>query len=144
MDVVLYNTADGGEIVCEGGVIALDPGIESAVYNSLFGGNEDDSGDDDGKPNQWWGNVIETDENKLLRSRTQHLLRSIPATSGNLRLIEDAVVQDLDWMVSTELAGAVGAFASIPALNTVKIEVKIIVNGVEYAPAPTYTRPWGV
>lgn len=141
MDVVLYNTADGGEIVCEGGIVALDPGIESAVYNSLFGGNEDDTGDDDGEPNQWWGNVIETDENKLLRSRTQHLLRSMPATSGNLRLVEDAVAQDLEWMVKTELASFVGAFASMPALNKVQIDVKIIVNGVEYN--PTFTRPWG-
>lgn len=141
MDVVLYNTADGGEIVCEGGIVALDPGIESAVYNSLFGGNEDDTGDDDGKPNQWWGNVIETDENKLLRSRTQHLLRSMPATSGNLRLVEDAVAQDLEWMVKAEIASFVGAFASMPALNKVQIDVKIIVNSVEYS--PTFTRPWG-
>lgn len=141
MDVVLYNTADGGEIVCEGGDLRTDDGYETAVYNSLFGGNEDDSGDDDGKPNQWWGNVIETDENKLLRSRLQNLLRSIPATSGNLRLLEDAGAQDLEWMIATEIATSVGVSARIPALNTVQIDVKVIINGVTYT--PKFTRKWG-
>lgn len=141
MDVVLYNTADGGEVVLEGGDLRTDGGVETAVFNSLFGANEEDSGDDDGKPKQWWGNVIETDENKLLRGRLQHLLRSIPATSGNLRLLEDAAAQDLEWMVKTKLASFVGAAASLPALNTVKIDVKTIINGVEYT--PSFLRKWG-
>lgn len=140
-DVILQHTPDGGEITCENGVIAMDEGVVTAVYVSLFGGNEGDSGGDEHKAVEWWGNKIETDSTKKLRSETQHLLRSIPATSGNLRLIEDAVGHDLAWMVETKLASFVGCSASIPALNTVKIDVKIEIQNELYE--PSFSAKWG-
>jgi phage gp46-like protein len=134
-DVVLFSTVEGGEITCEAGQIALDDGVETAVYISLFGANEDDSGDDDGKSVEWWGNKVESDSTKKLRSRTQYLLRSIALTSASLLLIEDAVAQDLQWMLDTKLADAVVPSASIPALNTVKIDVKIEIQDKTFTPS---------
>lgn len=135
MDVALYQAPDGGEITCENGIILTDDGVESATFISLFGGNEDDSGDDSDKAREWWGNKIEGDAAKRLRSETQNLLRSIPATSGNLRLIEDAVGHDLAWMVETELASFVGASCSMPGLNRIQIDVKIEIQNVVYTPS---------
>jgi phage gp46-like protein len=124
-DVLLYQTVDGGEVTCEAGQIELDDGVATATYLSLFGGNEDDSGDDADKAVEWWGNKVETDATKKLRSRVQNLLRSIAASSGNLRRIEDAANLDLAWMVETQLATVARASASIPALNWIKLDVKI-------------------
>ena len=134
-DVLVYQTNDGGEIICEAGQIAMDDGVQTAVFLSLFGGNEDDSGDDDGKAKEWWPNKTETDANKKFRSRTHYLLRSIALTSGNLQLIEDAAALDLQWMLDTKLADFVGASASIPALNWIRIDVKIEIQGKAFAPA---------
>ena len=133
-DVVIFQTEDGGEIICEAGQIALDDGLAGAAYLSLFGGNDDDSGDDDGKSKEWWANKTETNDAKKFRSRTQSLLRGLPLTSGNLGLVEDAVAQDLQWMLDTKLADFDGASASIPALNWIKIAVKIEIQGKAYAP----------
>ena len=95
-DVFICNTPDGGEIDIVGGAVTLNGGIESAVYLSLFGGNSDDAGGQD-RSLEFWGNIGEQ-QNEQQRSRTQHLLESIPPSSSNLRRIEDAVRADLAWM----------------------------------------------
>ncbi len=131
-DVLLSNTADGGEIEAIAGQITVDEGLRTAVFISLFGGNEDDSGDEADKPREFWGNKIETDATKKLRSRTGNLLRSIAITSGNLSLIQDAVAQDLQWMLDTKLADAAVPSVRVPALNTVQIDVKIEIQNKVY------------
>jgi phage gp46-like protein len=135
VDVKFFQTADGGEVICANGVFELGEDVPTAVYLSLFGGNEDDSGDDSDKANQWWANAIETVESQKLRSRLQNLLRSIPLTSGNLVRIEDAAKLDLQWMLDTKLADSVEVTASIPKLNWVMIETKIEIQDQTYTPA---------
>lgn len=134
MDVVLYQSADGGEITCTNGVIAIDDGVATSVFLSLFGGNEDDAGDDAEKHLEWWGNKVETSESKKLRSRLQYLLRNQPATSGTLLLFEDAAKLDLQWVLDTKLADSLEVSASIPKRNWVKIEVKIEIQDELYTP----------
>lgn len=134
-DVRIFQQPEGGDIECIAGQITMDDGLASAAYLSLFGGNEDDSGDDADLPREWWANKTESDANKKFRSRTQSLLRGLPLTSGNLSLVEDAAAQDLQWMLDTKLADFVGASASIPALNWIKIEVRIEIQGKVFAPA---------
>lgn len=131
-DVVLYQLEDGGEITCVAGQIAMDDGVATAVYLSLFGGNEDDSGSDADMPREWWGNKDARNPQETYRSETQYLLRSLSITSGNIRHVEDAVAHDLAWMAESELASFVGAEVSIPALNTVKILVKVEIQQVEF------------
>lgn len=129
-DVHLFQTDDGGEIRSENGQVDTNDGLETAVYLSLFGGNESDSGLEADDPRQWWGNVGETDPARHYRSQTQHLLRSIPATSENLRRVEDAARNDLAWLV--EIATRVGATASIPAVNQVRIVTPIEIDDRRY------------
>jgi phage gp46-like protein len=134
-DVRLFQTEDGGEIELVGGQIALDEGLDSAVFLSLFGGNDDDGGLDGDKLKQWWGNVDELDETRKYRSLTQYLLRSLPLIPNNLRRIEDAAVSDLAWMLDTKLASFVGATATMPGRNTVKLTPKIEIQGKSFEPA---------
>lgn len=123
-DVLLQQTPDGGDIIVENGRFSLTSGIETAVYLSLFGGNEDDSGAEGDDPIQWWGNLTETDPARVYRSETQHLLRSIPAITANLRRIEAAVGRDLAWMAVTVVSGADIA-VSMPGLNRVQIDIDL-------------------
>ena len=129
-DVLLEQTIDDGEITVVNGVVTMSGGLETAAYLSLFGGNEDD----DGRPENsktWWANLLEIDKSRKYISETQHLLQSIPATSANLRKIEDAAKSDLNWFLTSNIASSVEVFASIPALNTIGLTVNIIAQGEE-------------
>lgn len=111
MDVRLINTADNGDIEVTYNndyfYIAMDAGLETAVYLSLFGGKD------------WWGNIGEPPERQAT-AKTEAFLATIPATSGNLRRLEETVLADLAWLdCSVEVS------ASIPKLNWVEIEIKI-------------------
>lgn len=123
-DVLLRQTDDGGEITIENGLALLSDGYETAAYLSLFGGNEDDPGGADTRQ-QFWGNLIEADQNAMDRSETQHLLRSIPAVPANLRRIEQAAERDLAWMVAAGVALSVAAEASIPRLNHGALKITV-------------------
>lgn len=140
-DVLICQTPDGGEIFVRDGVTEMTPDFRSAAYLSLFGGNEQDNGSD-GNPNTWWGNILESDPALKMISRTQYLLRNIPATSGNLRRIEDAVRQDLQWFIDKKIANEIADVeAIIPSANRVKISGSI--NAVGEETAFEFTENWG-
>lgn len=120
-DALLFQTVDDGDLDITGGVVTMGGGLRSAVYISLFGGNEDDSGADK-DPHNWWGNVGERRE---IRSETQFLLQSLPATSSNLLRLEDAVKRDLKWLIEDGVATDIAARAMIPQYNSVKIIVNV-------------------
>jgi len=128
VDVHLFHTADGGEIEYFNGQAVMSDGFEAAVYLSLFGGNEDDSGGDETAHLEWWGNKSEPDETRHYRSRTQHLVQSLPAIPANLRRIEDAVLADLKWMLDTGLAASIEATVTMPAPKRIDIAVELVAS----------------
>lgn len=130
MDVLLFQTTDNGEIELEGGLVTMTGGLDTAAYLSLFGGNVKDGGSQNSRA-QWWGNFGETEKAKRYRSETQHLLGTIPATTGNLKRLEDAAARDLQWLVDEKAASSVTASASLIALNSVKISITITAEGDE-------------
>jgi phage gp46-like protein len=140
-DVRLYQTPDGGEIALFNGQVVLDDGLSSAVYLSLFGGNEDDSGLDGALAKSWWANNLQSDKQLVLHSETQHLLRSIPAIPASLQRIEDAVTRDLAWVVD-DLSATVEAHATMPALNRVAIAVSITIDGTKTD--FVFKEPWNL
>ncbi len=129
-DVLLFQTDDDGDINVSGGIVEMSGGLDTAAYLSLFGGNEDDDGRDD-NAFTWWGNLDEIDPARRYRSETQNLLRSLPATTGNLRRIEDAASRDLAWFLEERVASSVAVVVSIPAINRVKIAIGIEARGEE-------------
>lgn len=132
MDVHLFHTADGGEIKYANGLAEMSDGLETAAYLSLFGGNDDDNGTDATKPLQWWGNLDEPVVDRRYRSALQSLLRGLPATSGNLGKAREAALRDLAWLTSTGLAESVEVKASLPARNTIRLQVDITVDGNKF------------
>ncbi len=129
-DVLLFQTDDDGEITVENGLVEMSGGLETAAYLSLFGGNEDDDGRG-ASPLTWWGNLDEVDPVRQYRSETQNLLQALPATTGNLRRIEDAAGRDLAWFVGERVASSVTVAASIPGINRIKLKVDIEAVGEE-------------
>lgn len=127
-DVVLYQTSDGGEINVADGFVEMSGGLETAAYLSLFGGNEDD----DGRKNNafsWWGNLGETDPARKYRSETQNLLQSLPATTGNLRRVEDAARSDLAWLIQHGIAASIDVLVTVPDVNKIKLIITIEADG---------------
>ena len=127
-DILLYQTDDGGEINIENGIIEMSGGLGTAVYLSLFGGNEDDDNRDN-NIYKWWANFNETDNIYKFNSETQNLLQSLPATAANLRRIEDAVKRDLVWLTDQKIATTINVSVNITGLNRIKISVKIEAYG---------------
>jgi phage gp46-like protein len=132
LDVALRHTPDGGEIDFVNGVLAMDDGPWTAVYISLFGGNEDDSGSDGDKSKQWWANFEEKLEERKLRSETQYLLNTVPLTPGNRKRFEDSAIRDLEWMASAGLVTFVGVVARITAVNRLQIDVTVELDGKQF------------
>ena len=129
-DVKLFQTNDDGEITVTGGIVEMSGGLETMAYLCLFGGNEDDDGRDD-NPFNWWGNLDENETANQYRSETQNLLQALPATTGNLRRIEDAANRDLAVFTEEKIASLVTVAVSIPGINRIKIIVDIEANGEE-------------
>lgn len=139
-DVRLYQTDDGGEITIAGGRFTLDHSPDTAAYLSLFGGNEEDAGTTSTEPLQWWGNLLEQDRARHLRSETQHLLRSLPVATANLRRLEDAAGRDLAWM-TTALGAGIKVSARMPAVRTVQLDIAITIDAT--TTELRFVEPWG-
>ncbi len=139
MDVVLQHTDDGAEITIENGIMAMDDGVATAAYMSLFGGALEDSGLAGDDARQFWGNLISADKSEQLRSETQNLLRSLPATSQNLKRIQDAVGRDLAWMAD-ELGAVIDVTTTIPGYNRVAIAGSITIDGRKFP--ISFSKPW--
>lgn len=134
-DVLLYQTNDNGEINVTNGVVEMSAGLRTAVYLSLFGGNEDDPGGSD-TSKSWWGNIGETE---TYRSETQYLLNSIPATPNNLRRVEQAALRDLAWM-TPDVANNIQVEARLTGLN--KIEIRAIITAEGREEEFIYSENW--
>ena len=129
-DILLFQTDDNGNITVVDGVVEMSGGLETAAYLSLFGGNEDDDGLNNNALT-WWANIDEVDSARQYRSETQHLLQALPATTGNLRRIEDAANRDLAWFIDKKIASSINVVVTIPGLNRIKITIEIEALGEE-------------
>ncbi len=136
-DVLIYETADGGEINVADGLVEMSGGLGSAAFLSMFGANELDDGSER-SAFQWWGNLAETQPERRYRSETQYVINTCPPIPANLIKIEDAAKRDLQWFLDVGAATSVGVSASMPGVNRVTIAVNIDADRVF-----TYTENWG-
>lgn len=125
-DVLLVDTVDGGEISIINGLVIADKKFSTAVYLSLFGGNEADQGRVDNNKT-WWGNRFENiSENEKIVSRFQAIIKSLPLTSKNLLLAEQAAKEDLIWMISEGIADEI--ITDIKIVDRFRCELEIIIR----------------
>jgi len=123
-DVLLFNTANAGEITFINGQPIMTGGFDTAAYLCLFGGNLLDDGLA-GNKNTWWANYNINQPHKRYVSRLQNLIRGLPLITGNLRRIEEAAKADLQGFVIEGVASKVEARATIPKLNFCELIITI-------------------
>lgn len=139
MDVLFFQTPDGGEISCVNGQITLTEGLEVSAYLSCFGGNADDSGLEADNSKQFWANFDQPDPDKRYRSELQFLLRTLPLIPANLKRFEDAAASDLRWMTKST-ADSVAARATMPGVDQIKLDIVIVIDGKTTAFSMTPVR----
>ncbi len=142
MELKLTHTPDGGEIEIINGQLVLSDGIDESVYLSLFGGAEEDSGLQNTESLQWWGNLLDEDPARKYRSETQFLLRSLPATTGNLQLVDDAIGRDLAWMIDSGVAQQITKTLRMTSPKRIEITISLTIDGRQL-PRMTFSREWG-
>lgn len=125
-DVLLEDSTDGGTISIVNGLVMPDKSFSTALYLSLFGGNAEDGGRVD-NDQTWWGNRFEeTSDNEKMVSRFQAILKSLPLTSKNIVLAEQAAKDDLNWMITEGIADEI--ISEISASDGHRIDLTIIVK----------------
>lgn len=140
-DVLVNDSADGGELTIVNGLVMPDRGFSTAMYLSLFGGNYEDSGKVDNS-STWWGNRFnETKENEKMISRFQSFIRSKPLTSKNLNLASDYVEKDIEWMKELGICDDVEVNISSAGNNRINIELVISKSG-ELIEKGNFTANW--
>lgn len=118
-DVLLQQSLDGGEITIENNQIKLTTGLETAVYLSLF------------SPKDWFLNdVAETDEERL-SSETEQIVNNLPNVSKNYPLLEQAINNDLKWIINDKLADSVEVAVSSNQLN--RVNIRLVINFTVYS-----------
>jgi phage gp46-like protein len=128
-DLLLEDTPDGGEIRIENDLFVNDRSFNTAVYLSLFGGNQDDNGKV--KNNKtWWGNTLDgISENEKIVSRFQAIIFALPMTTKNIQAAETAAKIDLQWIVDEGIADKIIISGSAVSHNKFYLSVEIQLNG---------------
>lgn len=128
MDLELIETGDGGDIVKTAKDISVIYGLQNMPYLALFGGNIEASTDIRRLPNEqaydYWANSLLFRDNSSIQynSLTERTLHQVALTSAGRLQIEQAVLQDLQFMKAfTKVAVSV----AIIATDKVRIGVKI-------------------
>lgn len=122
-DVLLFQTTNDGDINATEQGVELAVGLETAVYLSMFGGNED--------PVQWWGDLSETDPVNQYPARTAKAINAAVVTPSRILPIKDAALADLAWVTSGGYAQELDVSVGMPRVNTVSISINI--NGTTVA-----------
>jgi phage gp46-like protein len=141
-DVLLFATVDGGELAIENGLFVSDKQFSSAVYLSLFGGNQDDPGKV--KNNKgWWGNCLDSVTiNEKIVSRFQSIIIGLPMTIKNIREAEAAAELDLKWFKDEKIADEINVSIKSTGKHEFSLTVEIL-KDVSNVFENTYALQWG-
>jgi phage gp46-like protein len=116
-DVLIFQTVDGGNMSLTDGFVDMTKNLETSIYFSLFA------------PVDWFLNdLVDIDEDKLI-SQTEQFLATHANISANYELLEQAIKNDLQWLIDNKIAASVIIDITSKAIN--KINIKINVNDVD-------------
>ena len=128
-DLLITSTNDGGEIEIKDNLFTMTNSFETASYISLFGGNIKDNGTESTKNQSWWGNQLTNNKSEKIISRTMAIIKGLPATPSNLRKIEQAVLDDLNWFKDDGICDTIEIKSKIPKKNWLELEIKMLKDG---------------
>ena len=122
-DVKLIITKEGFDIDLKNNFIEMTSGFESAIFLSIFGGNEEDDYSEATKEKQFWGNRLNGNQ---YRSRTLKFINGNYANAQNLQLLEQNILLDLNWFIEENIADTLEVDCSIPNFNELKIDIRLL------------------
>ena len=102
-DLALINNRTHGEIFSENGEPRMEQGLGTAVFISLF------SGPTDG----FWGNELSNDPDEHYGGEFERLAESLDATVENALEMQEAIINDLQWMKNKGIAISIDVTSSI-------------------------------
>lgn len=129
-DLYLIETGNGGDLVVVGNDMKIIDGLENFIYIGLFGGNPGHSTQGakvDEQIFDFWGNYLFEPSNRSIwfNSTFEYLLRNLAITTANRIVLEQAILEDLQFMTS---------FATIqPTVQIVgfdKLKITILVTKI--------------
>lgn len=121
-DLAIIETGNGGDLQLVANDLAIVNGIENMPYLGMFGGNQEQSKEQN---LDWWGNNVLMPGNKStqLNSTVERIINTTPLTSAGRLTIENAIKKDLEFL---------NDFATIKVtvsvVDTDRIDVNILVN----------------
>tara|TARA_R110002012_G_scaffold266403_1_gene449944 strand:- start:74 stop:514 length:441 start_codon:yes stop_codon:yes gene_type:complete len=129
-DLQLVLNGDGGDLVFADNDLVLASGIVESFTVSLFGGNMLDDGLENSE-REWWGNVLDAEPAKKIRSLTQHLINTLDQSRNSLLRIQDAVKSDLAWMIEQGLITSLNVDLAVESSNRLNITIQATANSQE-------------
>lgn len=124
------SEGNGGDVQKLGNDLATIYGYENQTYMALFGGNVEQDTKIINPPGtqrfDWWGNSLffSNEPAKQYNSKTERLLNTAVLNSAGRVAIENAVKQDLKYLI--DLGATVTVEVLIIGVNAVKINITTI------------------
>lgn len=128
MDLALIDTRNGGDLQLVGNDLATVFGIENMPFLAMFGGNIEQSTEDNivtEKSFDWWGNTLLMNGNQSIQfnSLTERILNSTPLTSQGRITIENAMKKDLEFLSPV---ATVDVSVTIVATDRINVAIKVL------------------
>jgi phage gp46-like protein len=132
MDLMIYESGNGGDLLLKGGDVQTTEAIYNGVYLAHFGGNVEASTTGDEQEGvdrlDWWGNQF-LDEQAQMNSELERAINSVALTSGGRVTLEKAAKKDIDYL--SDIAETT-VTAEITGNNKIKIIDKINQTAVNF------------
>ena len=113
VDLLLYETGNGGDLLMQGIDLAGVYGIENMLYMAMFGGDD------------WFGNALFQPENPY-QCRTEKALNTVTLNSAGRVKIQQAVDADLAFL--KDIPGTT-LTTSVTIASDNKVKIVIALNG---------------
>ena len=126
IDVVIYESGNGGDLSFANTDIATTDGVFNMPYLSHFGGNTEQSTNEEREESEedfsWWGNTF-LEEQAQFNSSLEKALTTNALNSAGRALIENDSKKDLE---NISEIGTVNSIVSITGNNKIKISDSIL------------------
>lgn len=131
MDILLHQTANGGDFSLKGNDLETTESIFNAIYLALFGGNFQQTEDqyNEGDRLYWWGNSVIDDQPAKMNSETENALRNNALNAAGRRSIIEAAKIDLGFL---QEISDIEVSATITTAHTLSLFVSLTQTGDQF------------
>ena len=113
---------DGGVFECDE-EFSLTTGLESAITLTIAGGNTADAGTPADELNQWWGNRLEQNQNRHVRSRFDTRVAGSAIGSALLRDARNLINLDVGQLQNSGELTDFEQQISIPSPDRINVSI---------------------